>query len=702
MMLLGLSACALRAAIIGHEAFDYPSGTSAGQAGGTYWDWNNVVPTGHTGASATWDNIDGFVTAMVSNKTLVTTGTAAAKREFSADEMAGAFRGSGVIYFKVTMKRDANVQSSGLSSYDFGTERIFFGVPAALKDGQRKFAIQIIDGSPSDDDYSWTNIVAAADHDCTLVAKLDFNLDMLTLYVDPVLARPELANSLAQGITRPYTGGNWSTAVRLASSGAGTTTWDNLVVATTWEELALKSSLQAGLTAYWPFEDTLEDMADELPATANSVADNGTFMGPATDTGFAVGKFGRCYQSNGGSGYISVPFSADTTGVANGSSGFSVSAWFRADALDTSFQTLIAQGENTRWRVARYGTTANMSYAGGGLGVQDIQTTTSFAPPTGWVHLVAVTQTGVATRLYINGTLESANPSPPAISHDGLSNLFIGANPNATGREWNGAIDDVALWNRPLSADEIATLYAAGQSGQSLARLAANTLTVTTIADELHSPAGTQLSLREAIRDAARGDIIQFDSALSNKTITLGGTRLTIDKSLTLDADALYGVVYISGNNMSPVFEITAGNHLVALRSLAIIRGNAVSGLGGGIINHANLTANTCYLMDNAANNGAGLWNDGILTMTDVWLVRNQGQANGGGIYNQGALTVLRAQIGDNKTSASGYGGGIYNTGSLTLTRSTVSGNDAYSGGCLLYTSPSPRDGLLSRMPSSA
>ena len=25
-----------------------------------------------------------------------------------------------------------------------------------------------------------------------------------------------------------------------------------------------------------------------------------------------------------------------------------------------------------------------------------------------------------------------------------------------------------------------------------------------------------------------------------------------------------------------------------------------------------------------------------------------------------------------------------------------------YAGGCLLYTSPSPRDGLLSRMPSSA
>ena len=28
--------------------------------------------------------------------------------------------------------------------------------------------------------------------------------------------------------------------------------------------------------------------------------------------------------------------------------------------------------------------------------------------------------------------------------------------------------------------------------------------------------------------------------------------------------------------------------------------------------------------------------------------------------------------------------------------------SEQFSGGCLLYTSPSPRDGLLSRMPSSA
>ena len=39
---------------------------------------------------------------------------------------------------------------------------------------------------------------------------------------------------------------------------------------------------------------------------------------------------------------------------------------------------------------------------------------------------------------------------------------------------------------------------------------------------------------------------------------------------------------------------------------------------------------------------------------------------------------------------------------SLGLEVESVETVEALKGGCLLYTSPSPRDGLLSRMPSSA
>ena len=38
----------------------------------------------------------------------------------------------------------------------------------------------------------------------------------------------------------------------------------------------------------------------------------------------------------------------------------------------------------------------------------------------------------------------------------------------------------------------------------------------------------------------------------------------------------------------------------------------------------------------------------------------------------------------------------------INLEGGVVSGVEGMFEGCLLYTSPSPRDGLLSRMPSSA
>ena len=44
--------------------------------------------------------------------------------------------------------------------------------------------------------------------------------------------------------------------------------------------------------------------------------------------------------------------------------------------------------------------------------------------------------------------------------------------------------------------------------------------------------------------------------------------------------------------------------------------------------------------------------------------------------------------------------GGIHEA--LERARDAAQGKDVRIGGCLLYTSPSPRDGLLSRMPSSA
>jgi hypothetical protein len=75
------------------------------------------------------------------------------------------------------------------------------------------------------------------------------------------------------------------------------------------------------------------------------------------------------------------------------------------------------------------------------------------------------------TAIYIDG-VEIATGGAPNLSdtsNGGLTtDLFIGANPNAPNREWNGQIDDLAIWGRGLTQEEVTEIYEAGVSLEDL------------------------------------------------------------------------------------------------------------------------------------------------------------------------------------------------------------------------------------------
>lgn len=218
-----------QANLIGSDPFNYPNGALVGSAGGAYFDWDNDNET-HTGTVSDWDVV--FGTPVVAGHVLVTD-SAAAKREFNgpgeglpqADEGVGALRGHGVLYIRFEMTRDASATWSGASSYDFGTERLFFGVTIG-----GSFGIDETGVGETGSDVTPDNGISYL-----LVGKVDFDNDLLSLYVDPDLRKPE--DQSTPVVTRPYSGDNWSTAVRLGSGGRAT--WDRLAVATTWEDLTL-------------------------------------------------------------------------------------------------------------------------------------------------------------------------------------------------------------------------------------------------------------------------------------------------------------------------------------------------------------------------------------------------------------------------------------------------------------------------------
>ncbi|HLP86220.1 MAG TPA: LamG domain-containing protein [Phycisphaerales bacterium] len=87
-------------------------------------------------------------------------------------------------------------------------------------------------------------------------------------------------------------------------------------------------------------------------------------------------------------------------------------------------------------------------------------TSTSTVGINQWAH-AALTFDGSTIRLYVNGVLESTEPFNFPSVYVGPEPVKIGSFNDGTGYTFNhfeGNLDEVAIWNRPLSADEVARL----------------------------------------------------------------------------------------------------------------------------------------------------------------------------------------------------------------------------------------------------
>lgn len=190
----------------------------------------------------------------------------------------------------------------------------------------------------------------------------------------------------------------------------------------------------------------------------------------------------------------------------------------------------------------------------------------------------------------------------------------------------------------------------------------ATTFTVTNVLD------GAPGSLRACIAAAQSGaDTINFQPLYQNQSLTIPLTNeLDITTNLTIVGPGV-GVLTISGQNHSRVFNIAAGA-TVAISQLTISNGLASGnpGQGGGILNAGNLTLQNCIVTGNSAVGLPG------------------GDGDGGGIYSSGPLMLQNCTISGNSANGgsggNGIGGGIYSAIKLSLVNCLVSSNNAANG----------------------
>lgn len=214
-------------------------------------------------------------------------------------------------------------------------------------------------------------------------------------------------------------------------------------------QVAALSGAGSGLVGWWKFDEGSGTMAGDSSGSGNS----GTLSsGVVWTTGVTGSTNTAVGMSNTSSTFVSVPDSASLQ-----SNTVTVSAWVK---LVAGQNTMIV-AKNHNGPVFAYYLRDQDGYIdfGSSNGFQKI----SDANYTGvWVHITGVYD-GNVYRLYINGSLAGTSVSNTApLDYSGNLQLYIGG---YSGSYMSTAsIDDVRIYNRPLSAAEVSSLYSENTS----------------------------------------------------------------------------------------------------------------------------------------------------------------------------------------------------------------------------------------------
>jgi PGF-pre-PGF domain-containing protein len=201
------------------------------------------------------------------------------------------------------------------------------------------------------------------------------------------------------------------------------------------------------LVGWWRMNETAGNETQDFSGYRN----NGTWNGNDTST-VTSGRFGNALQFDGVDDYVN----ASNDPSLNITSAITIEAWVKPIAYSVGgivAKRLDWHAENVNYNLF-FDSTSKLGFYNGTLVVN----TNDTIPLNVWSHVV-VTVNDTTTTFFINGVFDSNH-----ILGIGVPNhhpLLIGSHGN-DGNYFNGTIDEVRIYNRALSTDEINASYDAG------------------------------------------------------------------------------------------------------------------------------------------------------------------------------------------------------------------------------------------------
>lgn len=210
--------------------------------------------------------------------------------------------------------------------------------------------------------------------------------------------------------------------------------------------------IQEGLVAWWPFDET----------EGTTAADRSSNSHPATLEGgakFVPGKIGNCVMLDGKTGYLRVEGFKGVTGTTPRT----IAAWVKTQAASGQIVSWGSSEPGKRWTFGFIRGRIGVTPQGGYLYVKDP------LHDDNWHHVVVTMEEGSPPNLHDHVKL-FVDGRPAEIHDIGLLDLWpieTGDELDVTiGRGFSGLIDDLRIYNRALTEEEIRSLYLGHSSSE--------------------------------------------------------------------------------------------------------------------------------------------------------------------------------------------------------------------------------------------
>lgn len=274
------------------------------------------------------------------------------------------------------------------------------------------------------------------------------------------------------------------------------------------------SSLSTGLVGYWKLD---ESAANGCTGATNDSCDSsgsnadGAWNGDAT---VAQGKYGHGVTFDGTGDYVSMndTFHSDA---------MTVCTWFNADTVTGTKNMVIKRNSSgitsgtNEWQfVVVDGILSFASWDSGGSTAVNPGGTTTLSTGT-WYHACAVQYgTGKTAYVYLNGEIDGAAVQANTM-RDSSSPIQLGVrSANTDTRYWDGELDEVRVYDRALSHEEIYLLSRFSPNPIAEYRLDENTGTSSTADTSGNGYSGTLTSITaESWAPGKYGSALHLDGA---------------------------------------------------------------------------------------------------------------------------------------------------------------------------------------------